>query len=62
MDKFKIGADQPRLLLCSAAVLAQLTTWIVLPEESYLSIPELPELMADADAKKAFWQLICDRE
>lgn len=62
MDKFKIGADQPRLLLCSAAVSAQLTTWIVLPEESYLSIPELPELMADAEAKKAFWQLICDRE
>lgn len=62
MDKFKIGVDQPRLLLCSAATLAWITTWIALPEESYISIPELPELMVSADSKKAFWRLISNRE
>ncbi|GIS20876.1 MAG: hypothetical protein CM15mP120_27920 [Pseudomonadota bacterium] len=52
--------DQPRLFLFCSRLPGQLTTW-GLPEESYLSIPDPPELMADAEAK-GFWHFICDRE
>ena len=43
-------------------MIERITTWIALPEESYISIPELPELMVSADSKKAFWRLISNRE
>jgi hypothetical protein len=61
MDKFKVGPDQPRLLLCTEAILAQLTSWTVVPAQSYMLMPELSQLMVSADAKRDFWQAISNR-
>ena len=61
MDKFKVGPEQPRLLLCTEATLAQLTSWTVVPAQSYMLMPELSELMVSADAKRDFWQAISNR-
>jgi hypothetical protein len=61
MDKFKVGPDQPRLLLCTEAILAQLTSWTVVPAQSYMLMPELSQLMVSADAKRDLWQAISNR-
>ena len=61
MDKFKVGLEQPRLLLCTEAILAQLTSWTVVPAQSYMLMPELSQLMVSADAKRDFWQAISNR-
>jgi hypothetical protein len=61
MDKFKVGPEQPRLLLCTEATLAQLTSWTVVPAQSYMLMPELSQLMVSADAKRDFWQAISNR-
>lgn len=60
-DRYQLGALQSRLLLCTAATLAELTAWITLPEQSYVLIPELPELMSNANAKRVLWQRLSTR-
>lgn len=61
VDRYQLGSLQSRLLLCTAATLAELTAWITLPEQGYVLIPELPELMINADAKRVLWQRLSAR-
>ena len=62
MDKFGIGAQDGRIVFCSAATHALIAAWVPLTEHSYLLIPELSELMVSADAKRHLWQMLSTRK
>jgi hypothetical protein len=59
MDKFGVGAKDGRILFCTEATRALITSWVTLADQSYLLIPDLSELMLSADAKRQFWDALC---
>ena len=58
MDKFGVGAKDGRILFCTEATRALITSWVTLADQSYLLIPDLSELMLSADAKRQFWETL----
>lgn len=58
MDKFGVGAKDGRILFCTDATRALITSWVPLADQSYVLIPDLSELMLSADAKRQFWETL----